>query len=114
MPAGGVLNEAFDEMVSRVTASGVRVFTDPRNVAPPGVLVEPPSLTIRGSHYVELRFPLICICPPPSNLDALRVLLELADNVTAQVDNVTEGNPTTWGDKDLPAYILTASLALTR
>lgn len=110
----GSLNQALDWVLEQIAETGVRVTADPRTVQIPGVLVEPPSLTVNGRHIVELRFPIIALAPPPGNADAVRALLEIADTIAANVDNVTGGDPSTWGDKDLPAYTLTATVTLRR
>lgn len=108
------LNQALDYVIWQIAETGIRVSADPRNLAVPGVLVEPPSLTVKGRNIVELRFPIIALAPPPGNADAVRALLEIADTIAANVDNVTGGDPSTWGDKDLPAYTMSATVTIRR
>lgn len=109
-----MLNDGLDYLVDQLTAAGLNATCDPRNVNPPCVLVEPPSLVVRNPATTELRFSLLALVPPPGNLDAVRALLDMADAITEQVDNCTDGEPTTWGPTDLPAYRMTATVTLRR
>lgn len=109
-----MLNDGLDYVVGQLTAAGLNATCDPRNVQPPCVLVEPPSLTVRNPHTVEARFSLLALAPPPGNLDAVRTLLDMADAITESVDNTTDGEPTTYGSTDLPCYRMTTTVTLRR
>lgn len=109
-----LLNDALDYVVGQFTAAGVPATADPRNVRLPGVLVEPPTITTLSKDMVTLRFPALVLAPPPGNLDAVRVLLEVVDLAVAGVDNCTSGEPTTYGEKDTPAYLLNVTVTARR
>jgi hypothetical protein len=113
MIATGMLNELLDELAGQLLEADLPVVIDPRNVTPPAVLVEPPSIVAMSGLLVELRFPVIALAPPPGTLDQLRALLALADRVV-QVVPCTGGEPTVWGPTDLPAYRMTVNITARR
>lgn len=110
-----VLNEAYDALVTQLAGLGLQVTHDPRNLRPPAVIVDPPSIADINGQIFRLNFPVICIAPPPANLDSVRALLNMADVI---LENVTtlDGDPMTYPteQRDLPAYRLTVQLTIRR
>ncbi len=110
-----VLNEAYDALVAQLAGLGLQVTHDPRNLRPPAVIVDPPSIADVNGQIFRLTFPVVCVAPPPANLDAVRAALDMADLV---LENVTtlDGEPQiyTIGQTDLPAYRLTVQLTIRR
>jgi hypothetical protein len=110
-----VLNEAYDALVTQLAGLGLQVTHDPRNLRPPAVIVDPPSIADINGQIFRLTFPVVCVAPPPANLDAVRAALDMADLV---LENVTtlDGEPQiyTIGQTDLPAYRLTVQLTIRR
>lgn len=109
-----LLSDAHGYVLEQARATGLPVTGDPRNVTLPGVLVEPPTIEAYGGNAARLRFPIVVMVPPPGNADAVRRLLEMADRLLEAVDNVTGGEPTTYGEKDLPSYLLTCTVTVRR
>ncbi len=109
------LTEAYDALVDQLSGLGLQVTHDPRNLRPPAVIVDPPSIADINGQIVRLTFPVVCVAPPPANLDAVRAALDMADLI---VENVTtlDGDPQiyTIGQQDLPAYRLTVQLTIRR
>ena len=107
--------EAWDTLVTQLGVAGLDVTRDPRNLRPPAVIVDPPSILDVNGQIVRLTFPVVCVAPPPANLDAVRAALDMADVI---VENVTtlDGEPQiyTIGQTDLPAYRLTVQLTIRR
>lgn len=114
---GANLTDAYDYMVAALEAAGITtVVTDSRNVRPPCVLVEPPTITTNQSAtFVELDFPITVMVPPPGNRDALLALLTTVDDVVGAVGPTT-GGPSVMqvGNQELPAYTLTTRLQIRR
>lgn len=110
-----VLNEAYDALVTQLAGLGLQVTHDPRNLRPPAVIVDPPSIADINGQIFRLNFPVVCVAPPPANLDAVRAALDMADLI---LENVTtlDGEPQiyTIGQTDLPAYRLTVQLTIRR
>jgi hypothetical protein len=71
-----------------------------------------PSFTAFNYNIVRMTFPLQIISLGPSNLDAMRSLLNTASKVLTKNVAITAGRPTTLeiGGVMLPAYELTAEL----
>jgi hypothetical protein len=112
----GYILDAYDWVVAALQAEGLTVITDPRNVRPPCVLVEPPSITQnQNKTLAQLDFPITVLAPPPGNKDALNWLLDTADEIVGAVGPTT-GSPTVYtiGNQDLPAYTLTATVQIRR
>lgn len=80
------LQTAAAEVVEALRAAGIRVTEDPRSVNPPAVLVMP-DVTIRNTtREVTVTLRVILIAPGPGNLDALRKLDVMADQVIPALD----------------------------
>jgi hypothetical protein len=71
-----------------------------------------PSFTAFNYNIVKMTFPLQIISLGPSNLDAMRSLLNTASKVLTKNVAITAGRPTTLeiGGVMLPAYELTAEM----
>lgn len=108
----GRTNDARERLCAELTAAGLVVCEDSRNVRPGVVVVEPPVLTRStfGGAGTQLvcEFTLYCTAPPPGNLDALKAQLELVDTVINTVP-ATGAQPTDYvsGSQSLPAYSVT-------
>lgn len=110
-----LLNDAFDELAGLLEDAGLPVIQDVRNLRPPSVLVDPPTITAISGDLVKLDFPVVVVAPPPGNLDAVRVMLGMADTIVQAVP-CTGGAPSLYsvGNQDLPAYSMTVSLTVRR
>jgi len=108
-----LFNECLDDLSSTLsTVTGLQVVTDPRNLVPPCVFIGAPSFTAFTYNVVRMQYPCQIITLGPSNLDAMRSLLNMCALVLAKNVAVTEGRPTTLeiGGVMLPAYELTVAM----
>lgn len=108
-----LFNTALDDLAAFLgTVTGLQVVTDPRNLVPPCVMLGAPSFIAFNANIVKMTFPLQVISLGPSNLDAMRSLLNVASKVLAKNVAITAGRPTTLeiGGVMLPAYELTAEM----
>jgi hypothetical protein len=108
-----LFNEALDDLAATLASvTGLQVVTDPRNLVPPCVMVGAPSFEVFNYNIVKMEYPLQIITLGPSNLDAMRSLLNLSALVLAKNVAVTAGRPTTLeiGGVMLPAYELTVAM----
>lgn len=108
--------DAYEWLAAMLTDAGLTVVRDPRNVRPPCVLVEPPSVESNQSRTMcELSFPISVLAPPPGNADTLAWLLRTVDEIIGAVGPTT-GSPgvITIGNAELPAYQLTTTVQLRR
>jgi hypothetical protein len=112
----GLLNETYDALVAQLVELGLPATHDPRNLRPPAVIVDPPSITDINGQIVRLQFPVVVVAPPPGNLDAVRSALDMADVIIENVNSTLDGEPQiyTIGQTDLPAYRLTVQLTARR
>lgn len=110
-----LLVDGWDHAVSVLEGLGLPVVADPRNIQPPCILVEPPSMRVLSAFVSELDIPATVIAPPPGNRDAAIWLLEKADAI-AEAILVTTGNPGSYtiGATDLPAYLVNIRLTMQR
>lgn len=111
----GLLTEALDYLLEQMSDDGIPVVADVRNVQPPCVLVDPPSIIAQSGSLVQADFPVTVLAPPPGNMDAVYRLLDVADRIIA-TQVVTGGTAGTYtvGQNDLPSYQLTVRLQLRR
>lgn len=111
------LSDAYDYVVAALEAAGLTVTTDPRNVRPPCVLVEPPTVTAQQNTLLaELEFPIIVAAPGLGNKDATAFLLDTVDEILGAGIGTTTGGPTVYtiGNQELPAYQLTTTIQIRR
>ena len=108
-----LFNEALDDLAATLnTVTGLQVVTDPRNLVPPCVLIGAPSFTAFNYNAVRMTYPLQIVTLGPSNLDAMRSLLNMCALILGKNVAVTDGSPTTLeiGGVMLPAYNLTVEM----
>jgi len=111
-----LLAEAQDNLVELLAQHDVAgIIIDPRNIQPPCILIDPPTIVGISADLVTLQHPVICLAPPPGNRDAIVRLLEDADAVMNAVP-VTTGQygTTTIGSAEMPSYRLTVQLTYRR
>lgn len=109
MPYTDMFNEGLDDLADTLaTITGYPVVTDPRNINPPCVLLGAPAFDSWNYNIAKLTFPVTLIGSGPGNLDALRVLLQMAAKLMAKNVAVTSGRPTVMavGGAEFPAYDL--------
>ena len=98
-----------------LTAAGLRVTLDPRNVNPPCVLLVPPRVEMDLNCGGTAEFKAFILVPPPANLDAWRLADDMAVKVGGVVD-VRTLEPSSYGVDDsglLPALEATWEGAVT-
>jgi hypothetical protein len=108
-----LFNEALDDLAATLaTVTGLQVVTDPRNLVPPCVMLGAPSFEAFNYNAVRMTYPLQIVTLGPSNLDAMRSLLNLSALILSKNVAVTNGRPTTLeiGGVMLPAYELTVEM----
>jgi len=106
----GLLKDGYDDLVTKLeTITGLRVVDDPRNINPPCVLVQPPSITMHSNVVAELSFQLTLIGFGPGQYNAMAQLLDLADLIRAEQIGLISGVPALQqiAGQDYPAYQLT-------
>jgi hypothetical protein len=113
----GLFTEAYEIVVDALAAADLPVIDDPRNLRPPGVIVDPPTFTAISANLVEFDFPVSIIMPPPGNKDALYAALTLIDDILLLPDLLvisgTSGVYTT-GGQELPSYQLIIKITVRR
>lgn len=110
-----LLQDAYDYVAGELVTAGLNVVTDPRNIQPPCVIIDPPSIRALSGNIITTDVRVTVLTPPPGNRDALIKLLADADTVVAAVE-VIDGQPGSYpyGERDLPAYTLTVRVTLIR
>ena len=114
--ASGIFIEAQNALVSTITALGFKPVTDPRNVRPLSVLINPPSFDSFTYNVGDLTFTISVVAAPPANQDAVDYLLTSVDQLMNSSLPITSGRPSvvSIGGQDLPAYDLTVRIASRR
>lgn len=112
----GIMNDTYDALVQELNDLGLQATNDPRNLRPPAVIVDPPSIVDVNGRIFQLVFPVVCVAPPSGNLDAIRPLLDMADSIIENINAATSGDPQiyTIGNTDLPAYRMTIQKTVRR
>lgn len=108
-----LFNEAIDDLTSTLqTITGLQVVNDPRNIVPPCVFIDAPSFEAWNYNIAKVTFSLKVISLGPSNLDAMRSILNICAQLMAKNIAVTAGRPTSldMGGSLLPAYDLTVAI----
>lgn len=106
----------YDQLVADIAALNLPVVNDIRNLRPPAVLVEPPTVTaVQSGHLFTLEYPVIVVAPPPANRDTFTLLLDRVDTLAANL-TVTTAAPGTYstGNQELPCYTVTITQTIRR
>ena len=116
MAATGILADAINATKTKLTALGLQVVTDPRNVRPFSVFIELPTVTAFTYNVGDIRIVLHICAPPPGNQDAGDYLITKADQIMNSSIAVTDLRPgfISTGGQDLPTYDLTVAVAVRR
>jgi hypothetical protein len=102
-------NDGYNAMVTALgTATGLTIADDPRNINPPGILVQAPTITMHSNNVAELEFMVTVIGTGPGNKNALTKLLEIADKVREGKIGLKSARPIVQqiGGAEFPAYEL--------
>lgn len=110
-----LLQDAYDYVANELATAGLNVITDPRNLQPPCVIIDPPAIRALSGNIITSDVRVTVLVPPPGNRDALLKLLADADVIVDAVE-VVDGQPGSYplGERDVPAYTLTVRVTLIR
>lgn len=114
--ASGIFIEAIDALRTSITDLGYKVVTDPRNVRPLTILIEPPTFTSFTYNVGDLTCRVSVLAPPPGNQDASDYLMTVVDALMAANLPIVDGRPGSLdvGGQVLPCYDLTIRIASKR
>jgi hypothetical protein len=93
----------------------IRATLDPRNVVPPCVLLNPPSLTLDLNCGGTASYTAHVIAPGAGNTDAWKLLDEMTAKVVGILNEVESIEPTSVsvdGTGDMPAFLLSWSASV--
>ena len=108
-----LFNEGIDDLASAlVTATALKVVTDPRNIQPPCVFIDAPDIEAHNWNIAKMTFPVRIIGMGPANLDAMRVILEMTAAVLNGKVGLTAARPSALaiGGVEYAAYDLTIAI----
>ena len=116
MAATGILSEARSAIAATLSALGLAVVLDPRNIRPRSVLIEAPTFTSFTYNVGDIRVRARILAAPPGNQDATDWLISQVDTIMASDIAVTSGSPgyATYGGQEIPTYDLTIAVAVRR
>lgn len=106
-----LLPNAYAEVFTMLENIGcTRVTGDVRNVAPPCILVDPPTVRSLNPNLATLDFPISVIGTPPATQQTITELLTRTDPILAATGwLIVDAKPTVQviGQQELPAYTVT-------
>jgi hypothetical protein len=106
--------DAIAGLVAELAAANLPVVSDPRNVRPPAVLVDAPSVRALSLSVLEITVPCVIVAPPPGNADAMTALVTMMDTVFALPIECTSMTATpgvyTIAGQELPSYSVVITL----
>ena len=112
-----LLPNAYDWVVTTLGDIGLdRVTADIRNVAPPCILVDPPTVTSLNLSTAQLDVPINVLGVPPATQQCITEILTRADSILmADAWLIVDAKPTTYtvGQQELPAYTVTVRFGYT-
>lgn len=116
MAASGILYEAVNATKTALSALGLQVVTDPRNIRPLSVFIELPTVTAFTYNVGDIRLTVRVCAPPPGNQDSGDYLMTVANTIMDSTIAVTDLRPgfVSTGGQDLPTYDLTVAVAVRR
>lgn len=110
-----LIADSMADFISVLEDANLPVITDPRNLRPPAVFVDSPSIQSLSVDIVQLTIPVVCVVPPPGNADAMTALIALMDDVldACTVASTITAEPGLYSisGQDLPAYNIRVTVA---
>lgn len=89
-----LFNKAIDDLATKLnTISGLRVYTDPRNISPPCVFIDAPRFTAINYNIVRMSFDVKVIGSGPGDKFALQDILSKAAAILTGQTGATSGSP---------------------
>lgn len=106
--------DAIAELITDLEAADLPVVSDPRNLRPPAILVDAPSIRALSLNVLELTVPVVIVAPPPGNADAMTALVAMMDTVFSLPIECTNmvANPGVYSiaGQELPSYSVQITL----
>lgn len=102
-----LFNTTLDNLATTLnTITGLRVVTEPRGINPPCVFIDAPSFEAWNGNIAKLTFTCHVIGTGPSDLNALRTLLNISSKLLNKNIAVLDGRPSslTIGGQDFATY----------
>jgi len=109
-----IIADAIAGLVTALEDADLPVVSDPRNLRPPAILVDAPSVRALSLSVLEITVPCVIVAPPPGNADAMNSLVAMMDTVFALPIECTNmvANPGVYSiaGQELPSYSLVITL----
>lgn len=111
----GAIVDAVDELVGILEALNYVVVTDPRQIRPGVLVIDPPTLTGLSADMSTLDVDVSVLAQPMAPADVLTWLYDTVDDITAAVPVTTAAYGIyNAGNQELPSYTCTVRLTIKR
>jgi hypothetical protein len=89
-----LFNEGIDDLATTLgTISGLRVVTNPKDINPPCVFINAPSIDAWNYNIARMEVPVDVVTLGPASLDALRDILAIVAKLLDKNVAVTSATP---------------------
>jgi len=105
-----LFNEGIDDLAATLaTISGLRVVTNPKDINPPCVFINAPSIDAFNYNIARMDVPVDVVTVGPASLDALRDILAIVAKLLAKNVAVTSAVPAVFevGSQTYASYRVT-------
>ena len=105
-----LFNEGIDDLATTLaTISGLRVVTNPKDINPPCVFINAPTIDAFNYNIARMEVPVDVITLGPASLDALRDCLRIVAALLAKNVAVTDARPPVFevGSQSYASYRVT-------
>lgn len=105
-----LFNEGIDDLAATLgTISGLRVVTNPKDINPPCVFINAPSIDPINYNIARMEIPVDVVTLGPASLDALRDILAIVAKLMAKNVAVTSATPAVFevGSQTYASYRVT-------
>ena len=105
-----LFNEGLDDLAATLgTISGLRVVTNPKDINPPCIFINAPTIDAWNYNIAKMEFPVDVVTLGPASLDAMRDILRIIALLLAKNVAVTDARPALFenGSQSYPCYRVT-------
>ena len=105
-----LFNEGIDDLATTLaTISGLRVVTNPKDINPPCVFINAPTIDAFNYNIARMEVPVDVFTLGPASLDALRDCLRIVAALLAKNVAVTDARPAVFevGSQSYASYRVT-------
>jgi hypothetical protein len=113
----GLIWDGLEELGQILTTASIQWTADSRTVRPNVAIIDIPSIRVINANLYELTFGVYAVTTPPGDINTIKSMYKLADDIIQAVPSTQNGiTPTVYvsGGQELPALQVQTTINVLR